>query len=127
MPLALFSFHHLLSQKKITSLRALSRKLSLSGVYRRGYPGVLFVSSSGGSSGVDEVHRFVREVKRMRWQTCLLAGFDAAKEVAFPHKGLEEVDKIRDVVRVAREHGTPAGGEDVEMWVKTKMGFVKDD
>ena len=45
MAIALFYFHHLCNPKKVKSIRELARKLHLRGVYKRGFPGILFVSS----------------------------------------------------------------------------------
>ncbi|KAF8250314.1 hypothetical protein K440DRAFT_659736 [Wilcoxina mikolae CBS 423.85] len=118
MAIALFHFHHLLSSKKVTALRALSKELGLRGVYKRGYPGLLFVSGDG----VEEVRRFVKKVKAMRWQSCTLCGGGIREEhgvVGFGEgKGIEEVEAVRDVVRAA-------GGE--EGWVKNGLGLGKGD
>ncbi|KAL7269403.1 hypothetical protein RUND412_007933 [Rhizina undulata] len=145
MPLALFSFHHLLSSKKVTALQALSKKLSLRGVYKKGYPGLLFVSSmpppaATSSSAAGDDHRdadhgvdsldverenvavFVREVKSMRWQTCLLRrthGHWRLESGDWRRGGLKEVGKVRDVIGFARERG----GEEVAEWVKDGLGL----
>jgi hypothetical protein len=116
MAIALFHFHHLLSSKKISALRALSKDLRLRGVYKRGYPGLLFVSADG----PEELRVFVKKVKAMRWQSCTLCGGvreDAV--VGFGEgRGIEEVQAVRDVVHAA---GGEAG------WVKTGLGLGRGD
>lgn len=119
MPIALLTFHHIKSPKKVTALRDLCRDLALSGIFRRGYPGVVFVAGSDAAKVVG----FTKEVKRMRWQTCTVNGWDAKMEVEFEENGLQEVDKVRDVVHTVER----AGGEEAGDWVKRKMGFYKED
>ncbi|KAI5790062.1 hypothetical protein FPQ18DRAFT_40740 [Pyronema domesticum] len=110
MAIALFHFHHLLSSKKVTALRALSKELSLTGVYKRGYPGLLLVSGSS-----EEVKGFVKKVKSMRWQSCNVKTMEEHGEGG---KGIEEVEAIRDVVGAAGE---------VSGWVKSTLGLGKGD
>jgi len=66
----------------------------------------------------------------------LLRGYAPGLSLDFPaRRGLGEVEKVRDVVAVARELGereekraavaaVAAAGETVEMWVVRKLGFV---
>ncbi len=59
----------------------------------------------------------------MRWQTCTLCGIDESMEVGFRERGLEEVGKIRDVVKLAGE----CAGERERQWVVARLGFGKED
>ncbi|TGZ76636.1 hypothetical protein EX30DRAFT_344745 [Ascodesmis nigricans] len=113
MPLALLTFHHIRNAQKITTLHTLTRTLSLAGVFRRGHPGVVLVSGAD----LADVMKFVKQVKRMRWQTCRVNGVEEGLRLT-EKRGLREVEKVRDVVRVAEEAGEVVGG-----WVKRKMGF----
>jgi hypothetical protein len=131
MAIALFHFHHLLSSKKTAAIRALSRELGLSGVYKRGYPGLLFVSTPRESDAEledhqDQLRTFVKKVKSMQWQSCTLCGggIKAEWSVVFGEgrRGVEEVGAIRDVVAAARE----GAGGDVEAWVKRSLGLGKE-
>jgi hypothetical protein len=126
MAIALFHFHHLLSSKKTTAIRALSRELGLSGVYKRGYPGLLFVSTRESDTD-DQLRTFVKKIKSMQWQSCTLCGGGIKTEwsVVFGEgrRGAEEVSAIRDVVAAARE----GAGGDVEAWVKRSLGLGKED
>ncbi|KAI5855466.1 hypothetical protein BZA05DRAFT_391658 [Tricharina praecox] len=121
MPTALFHFHHLLSSKKVSSIRSLTRSLGLGAVYKRGYPGLLLISGAN----VDDVKALVKVVKAMRWQSCSLCGGGIREDmhVAFEARGAEEVDAVRDVVAAART----GGGVEVEGWVKRGLGLGKEE
>jgi len=121
MPTALFHFHHLLSSKKISSIRSLTRSLGLGGVYKRGYPGLLLISGNN----LQDVKALVKAVRSMRWQSCSLCGGGIREDVdvAFEGRGAEEVAALRDVVAAART----GGGVEVEGWVKRGLGLGKED
>ncbi|KAI8906656.1 hypothetical protein DFJ77DRAFT_443390 [Powellomyces hirtus] len=122
MPLALLTFHHLLSRKKIGLLSTHARELGLHGVYRRGYPGILLVSSPQLATAAE----FAKRVKRMKWQSVRLNGITEEWSIEFEDARLVEVEKTRHVVMCARQRGI-TGGEKEEIWVRTALGFARED
>lgn len=118
MPLALMSFHHIRNATKIQNLKLLTKKMGMDGVFRRGHPGVLLVSHP---KSVDVLDRFTREVKTWRWATANVCGIDGSLDIRWKHTGLEERDKIRDVVHEATENG----GEEVAQWVMKGLRLGK--
>ncbi|KAJ3007640.1 hypothetical protein HKX48_009004 [Thoreauomyces humboldtii] len=121
MPLALITFHHLLSARKIGLLQSQAADLALSGIFKRGYPGLLLVSSPTDSS--EPLVAYVREVKRMRWQYVRLCGIsetlrrgDDDEERGRP--GLREVGSVKEFVATART-------EDERQWIRVGLGFGK--
>ena len=147
MAISLFYFHHLLSSKKISTLRTLSKSLGLRGVYKRGYPGLLLVSTTPtttaaeGSSAMsrgsttEDLRRFVKLVKQMRWQSCSLCGGGIKEDAVLNFDdgwigtrgslrgGVQEVDAIRDVVKAAATGGRNGNGKEEEEWVKRALGL----
>lgn len=62
----------------------------------------------------------------MRWQRVEVRGVAPGLSLAMPEDGcLREVEggRVRDVVAVAREYG----GVEVELWVKVRMGFAREE
>ena len=116
MPLALMSFHHILATKKIRGLKALTKKMSIDGVFRRGHPGVLLVSHP---TSVKVLEQFTREVKTWRWASANVCGMAQELDMKWEHHGLEEREKVRDVVHEAERHGGPEVGK----WVMKGLGL----
>ena len=59
----------------------------------------------------------------MRWQTCNLQGIEEEMCIGFRERGIQEVERLKDVVGACRE----LGGEGVEEWARKAFGFIKDD
>lgn len=101
------SFHHIRAPGKVHNLKALTKKMSIDGVFRRGYPGVLLVSHP---TSVEALERFTREVKTWRWASANVCGMAQGLHMRWEHHGLEEREKVRDVVHEAERHGGPEVG-----------------
>lgn len=119
MPVLLLHFHHIRSPRKIRILHSLVASHSLLSIFRRGHPGILFASSPSSS----DLKSFTKEVKKMRWQSCTVAGLEEGLGVeggnGWERGVLKEVEKVRDVV-----WGVGGDGGD---WCRKRLGLGKEE
>ncbi|KAI5119091.1 hypothetical protein M0805_004863 [Coniferiporia weirii] len=119
---ALLTFHHILSSKKKRVIWQSSRDLRLAGICKVGYPGVLAVEGSEESVG-----RYVREIKSLRWASCVLADkttgisdsdLKMSEQTDATENGLVMVEKMNEVGSFMRRAG-------LEDWWRRAMGYMK--
>ena len=72
---ALMAFHHIRSSKKISTLHAWAHELTLQGILKIGWPGVVLVADRA-MDGRTNVAEYVRRIKRLPWHTCELRAIE---------------------------------------------------
>ncbi|GJE86616.1 hypothetical protein PsYK624_026960 [Phanerochaete sordida] len=121
----LFTFHHILSEKKKTFIRKEARELGLYGICKIGYPGVLAVEGTE-----ESVSTYAHGIKSLRWASCTLADHskgltddDLRMRVALAKSssatpGVMMVEKMSDVGAFMRT-------AQLEEWWRQAMGYSK--
>lgn len=86
-------------------------------------------------STTEDLRRFIKLVKQMRWQSCSLCGGGIREDAVLNFDddwmgtrrslrgGVQEVDAIRDIVRAAAAGGANGNGKEEEEWVKRSLGL----